>query len=135
MDVVHNINEHALTHIAPSKSKYGEDGIGVFASTQIKAGTLLFQLPEGFSVGTVEVTGEEIKKYIYNLAALDFLKMRVIPHIESSMCMWLVKVLEHRRMMNWFTHYQPMVQIVSVQAHILVMLMEDQSYMLNSRIP
>ena len=82
MDVIHNINEHTLTHIAPSK--YGEDGIGVYASTQIKAGTLLFQLPEGFSVGTVEVSGVEIKKYIYNPAALDFLKRRIIPHIDDS---------------------------------------------------
>ena len=82
MDVIHNINEQTLTHIAPSK--YGEDGIGVYASTQIKACTLLFQLPEGFSVGTVEVSGEEIKKYIYNTAALDYFKMRIIPHIDES---------------------------------------------------
>ena len=67
MDVIHNINEHTLTHIAPSK--YGEDGIGVYASTQIKARALLFQLPDGFSVSTVEVSGEEIKNYIYNPAA------------------------------------------------------------------
>ena len=81
MDVIHNINEHTLTHIGPSK--YGEDGIGVYASTQIKAGTLLFQLPEGFSVDTVEVSGEEIKKYIYSPSALDFL-IRIIPHSDES---------------------------------------------------
>ena len=62
MDVIHNINEHTLTHIAPSK--YGEDGIGVFASTQIKAGTLLFQLPYGFSVGTIKISGEEDSRVV-----------------------------------------------------------------------
>ena len=44
----------------------------------------LFQLPEGFSVDTIEISGEEIKKYIYNPAALDFL-MRIIPHVDSRM--------------------------------------------------
>lgn len=80
---IKNINKHTLAHIRPSK--HGEDGIGVFASTQIEADVLLFQLPEGFDPGgTVELSGEEIKKYIYNPAALEFLKMRIVPHIADS---------------------------------------------------